>query len=233
MRGGVFLARCFSPGISGDPGHRFGGAGWFIDGDAKEENCPNGNEGEVIIAVMESLTMDNFREIPAGGKPFKRIYVALMLWFVGRAIQAAARVDEAVGEEFAALPDGFTFSLGVLPRGPAMIVGKGEEGQVRYRGWRLAGQRIDLQMKIKNLEGALLMFTFQESTAVATARNRLIVDGEVPAACAIVRILDRVEVYLLPKIIAKLAVKRYPDWPWEEKVGNRIRIYAGAILGFR
>jgi len=182
---------------------------------------------------MESLTMESFREIPAGGKPVKRIYVALMLWFVGRAIQAAARVDQAVREEFAALPDEFTFSLGVLPRGPAMIVGKDEEGRVRYRGWRPAGQRIDLRMKIKNLEGALLMFTFQESTAVATARNRLIVDGEVPAACAIVRILDRVEVYLLPKIIAKLAVKRYPDWPWEEKIGNRIRIYAGAILGCR
>jgi len=42
---------------------------------------------------MESLTMERFREIPAGGKPVKRIYVALMLWFVRRAIQAAAPVD--------------------------------------------------------------------------------------------------------------------------------------------
>lgn len=176
--------------------------------------------------------MESFREIPAGGKPVKRAYVALMLWFVGRAIQAAARVDEAVGEEFAALPEGFAFSLEVLPGGPAMIVGKDEDGRVRYRGWRPAGRRLDLRMKIKNLEGALLMFTFQESTATATARDRLIVDGEVPAARAVVRILDRVEVYLLPKIVAKLAVKRYPDWPWQEKIANRLRIYAGAILGF-
>jgi len=29
------------------------------------------------------------------------------------------------------------------------------------------------------------MFTFQESTAVANARVRMIVDGEVPPACAI------------------------------------------------
>ncbi len=27
------------------------------------------------------------------------------------------------------------------------------------------------------------MFTFRESTAAATARNRLIVDGDIPAAC--------------------------------------------------
>ena len=112
-----------------------------------------------------------------------------------------------------------------------MIVGKNDQGLVRYLGWNPEGQKIDLKMKVKNLEGAILMFTFQESTALATARNRLIVDGEVPAACAIVRVLDIVEVYLLPKLIAKLAVKRYPNWFFGEKIWNRIRIYAGAVLG--
>ena len=175
--------------------------------------------------------MNNFREITPGNKPLKRAYVALMLWFVGRAIEAAARVDGAVKAEFGGLPPEFTFSLGVMPQGPTMIVGKDDQGMVKYLGWNPEGQKIDLKMKVKNLEGAILMFTFQESTAVATARNRLIVDGEVPAACAIVRVLDIVEVYLLPKLIAKLAVKRYPDWPCGEKILNRIRIYAGAILG--
>jgi hypothetical protein len=175
--------------------------------------------------------MNNFREIRSGKKPLKQAYVALMLWFVGRAIAAAARVDEAVKAEFDGLPPGFTFSLGVMPQGPTMIVGKDAQGFVKYRGWEREGKKIDLQLKIRNLEGAILMFTFQESTAMATARNRLIVDGEVPAACAIVRVLDIVEVYLLPKLIAKLAVKRYPAWPLGEKILNRIRIYAGAVLG--
>jgi len=40
--------------------------------------------------------MDDFKEITSGNKPFKRAYVAIMLWFVGRAIQAAARVDKDV-----------------------------------------------------------------------------------------------------------------------------------------
>jgi len=139
----------------------------------------------------------------SGSKPVKRAYVALMLWFVGRAIEAAARVDEAVKAEFDGLSPEFSFSLGVMPQGPTMIVGKDAQGLVKYRGWNPEGEKIDLKMKIKNLEGAILMFTFQESTAVATARNRLIVDGEVSAACAVVRVLDIVEVYLLPKLIAK------------------------------
>ncbi|MEA2015051.1 MAG: hypothetical protein U9N38_07115, partial [Thermodesulfobacteriota bacterium] len=70
--------------------------------------------------------MDDFKEITSGKKSFKKAYIAVMLWFVGRAIQAAARVDKDVKEEFKKLPDGFTFCLGVLPAGPYMIVGKNE-----------------------------------------------------------------------------------------------------------
>jgi hypothetical protein len=176
--------------------------------------------------------MNDFKEIAAGHKPFKQAYVAVMLWFVGRAIQAAAVVDDAVKEEFAALPNGFTFSLGVMPSGPLMIVNKNAQGRVRYLGWNPEGRHFDLQLRIKNLEAAILMFTFQESTALATARFRLIVDGEVPPACAVVRILDVVEVYLLPKLIAKLAVKRYPAWPPLRKWIGRGRIYVRAVLGY-
>jgi len=66
--------------------------------------------------------MADYREVATGRKPFKRAYVAVMLWFVGRAIQAAARVDKVVKEEFEVLPEEFTFSLSVEPNGPHMIV---------------------------------------------------------------------------------------------------------------
>lgn len=176
--------------------------------------------------------MENFREIKAGKKSLKKDYVSIMLWFVGKAIQAASAVDEDVKKEFAALPDYFTFSLGVMPDGPHMVVGKTRKGIVQYIGWDVEGRKIDLKMKIKNIEAAMLMFTFQESTAIATARNRLIVDGEVPHACSVVRILDIVEVYLLPKIIAKLAVKRYPVWSPGRKYAGRVMVYIRTILGF-
>jgi len=154
-----------------------------------------------------------------------------MMWFMGRAIQAAASVDRDVRKEFAELQDRFTFDLCVMPDGPHMIVGKDRKGYVRYMGWDPEGKKINLKMKIKNLEAAILMFTFQESTALATARNRLVVDGEVPHACAAVRILDIVEVYLLPKIIAQLAVKRYPLWSPGRKYVGRVFVYLRTVLG--
>jgi hypothetical protein len=176
--------------------------------------------------------MKDFREVRAGKKSLKKDYVAIMLWFVGRAIQAASAVDKDVKKEFQELPDRFTFSLGVMPDGPHMIVGKTRKGIVQYMGWDPEGKDIDLKMKIKNLEAAILLFTFQESTAVSSARNRLIVDGEVPHACAVVRILDMVEVYLLPKIIAKLAVKRYPVWSPGRKYLGRVLVYIRTVFGF-
>ena len=175
--------------------------------------------------------MPDFKEIETGGKPVKRAYVAVMLWFVGRAIQAAARVDEAVRREFDELPEGFTFALGVMPAGPYMIVGKDEEGRVRYKGWKTAGQKIDLDLRIKSLEAAILLFTFQEGNAVAAARDRLVVDGDVPAACAAIRILEIAEVYLLFKPIARLAVKRYPRWLLSRLLAGRLLIYTRAVLG--
>ncbi len=177
-------------------------------------------------------TASGFRIIAPGKKPLKRLYLAIMLWFVGRAIQAASRVDAGVREEFGAIPNGYKFSLGVLPDGPCMIIGKDETGKIRYLGSHPEGINVDLKIGIKNLEAAILLFTFQESTATAVARDRLIVDGDIPQACAAVRILNMVEVFLLPGIIARLAVKRYPDWsPYRKHLG-RFLIYIRTVTGF-
>jgi hypothetical protein len=111
-----------------------------------------------------------------------------------------------------------------------MIVGKNKDGNVKYMGGNPEGKQIDLRIQIKNLEAALLLFTFQESTCVSICRDRLIVDGDLHTACALVRILNIVEIYLLPKIIAKLAVKRYRS-PHFKHI-NRIQIYLRAILGY-
>jgi aldehyde:ferredoxin oxidoreductase len=178
------------------------------------------------------MDLSGYREVSPGGKPIKRAYIAIMLWFVGRAIQAASRVDKAVKREFDDLPEGFAFRLGVMPSGPYMVVGKEPGGRVKYLGGDAGDRAIDLDMKIKNLEAAVLMFTFQEATAQATCRNRLIVDGEVPPACGIVRVLDMVEIFLLPKLVARLAVKRYPKWSLIRKFVGRTRIYMRAVLGY-
>lgn len=175
--------------------------------------------------------MEIVQEVHTGKKPFLRTYVGIFLWFTGRAIQAAAKVDKQVQKEFDNLPDDFTFSLGCLPAGPWMVIGK-EKGAVKYLGSNPGGRHLHVRLAIKNVDAAFLILSFQESTALATTRNRLITDGEVPYALAIIRILDIVEVYLLPKLIASLAVKRYPAW-WSlgRKLGGRIGVYTRTLLG--
>ena len=176
--------------------------------------------------------LKDFKMILPTGKPIKRLYLATMLWFVGRAVQAAARVDKQVRRTFDDIPDGFTFALTVAPDGPAMVIGKDRNGKVKYLGSDTTKRFIDLRLTIKNMEAAMLLFTFQEPTVLAVARDRMIVDGDIPAACAVVRILDMVEVFLLPKILASLAVRRYPQWSFVRKTMGRVLIYLRAVVGF-
>ena len=173
-----------------------------------------------------------YREITPGRSYLKRTYMIVNLWFMGRAIQAASRVDDRVRSEFRTLPDGFTFALGVMPTGPHLIVQKTGTDAARYIGRRIDAQPVDLKMEFKHLEAGILTFTFRENTPVAAARDRLIVDGEVAYACPVVRILDIVQIYLLPKVIARLAVKRYPRWPLGRKLINRSRIYWRSVIGY-
>jgi hypothetical protein len=112
-----------------------------------------------------------------------------------------------------------------------MVVGKDRNGKVRYLGADTQSRLIDMRMTIKNIEAAMLLFTFQEATALAVARDRLVVDGDIPAACTVVRVLDAVEVFLLPKILASLAVRRYPQWPFFRKITGRALIYLRAVTG--
>jgi hypothetical protein len=178
------------------------------------------------------MNSDSYPQIGPGKKYIKRLYVAIMLWIVGRAIQAAGRIDRDVKKEFSELPEGFCFSLGVLPDGPFMIVERDDRGRPRYLGWKKTRKKLPLEMKIKNLEAAIKVFTFQEGTTVAFARDRFIVEGDIIFGLAVMRVLNIVEVYLLPKIITKLAVKRYPKWsefsPVRKHV-NRILIYIRAF----
>ncbi|ACN13327.1 conserved hypothetical protein [Desulforapulum autotrophicum HRM2] len=175
--------------------------------------------------------MEDFVEIKPGGAPLKRIYLNLMLWFVGRAVQAASKVDPAVRQEFDSMPMGFIFSLGAFPSGPWMVVEKDANGRVKYLGQRVKDRNIDLRMTLKSMDALLLLFTFQESTPVSNARNRLFVEGEVPHACTVVRILDMVQVYLLPKFIAKRAIKRYPRWSLKRHTLDRIQVNIRTLIG--
>lgn len=162
------------------------------------------------------------------------MYIAIMLWVVGRAIQVGARVDPDIKKEFADLPDDFAFYLGIYPDGPYMVVGKNEKGKVKFLGMNPSGINLSLRLNIKTMEAAMLVFSFQEGTCLAFARERFVADGELPQALGIVRVLNRVETLLLPKFIAKFAVKRYPKWSELNPVRKyltRIAVYLGIVTG--
>jgi hypothetical protein len=162
----------------------------------------------------------------------RKAYIFTMLLVVGRAIEAAAKLDSTVKDIFSQLPEGFCFCLGVGPKGPWLVARKDKKGCLRYLGWQKRAAKAHLSLTIKNVSSAMRVFTFQESTAQAFSYDRFQVEGSLPQALAFMRALDRVEVYLLPKIIAKLAVKRYPDsseLPVLKKHLNRILIYLMAF----
>lgn len=173
-----------------------------------------------------------FTEIKPGTQLLKLLYLKFMLWFFGRAIQAAARVDEGVRSEFAAMPENYTFCLGAFPTGPYMVVRKDENNRVKYLGSSIKHGNIDLQLMFKSLQHLFLAFTFQESTPVANARDRLFVNGDIPQACAVVRIMDMIQVFLLPKFLAKLAIKRYPVWPLKRHSIVRALVYIRTTIAF-
>lgn len=192
-----------------------------------------------VFPVNFKLIMERFpmttnltnRGVAPGKKAFKKIYVAVLMFFVGRALAAASKVDSGMKKELAELPDQFSFKLQVLPAGPSLTVGKNEQSRFKHYVRSIPEDKIDVRIMIKHLDAAFLLFTFQESTARSFASDRMIVKGDLTQAISVVRCLNIVEVYLLPKFIARLAVKRYPDWPFFRKVWRRSLIYTRTVLG--
>ncbi len=164
-----------------------------------------------------------------GRKIGKRFYLRTLLWFLGRSIQSAAAIDPMIRQEFLALPDQFTFSLTIHPHGPTMVVGKNTDGSVTYFGHAREDHAIDVTLSIHDIEAAMLLLTFREGTAVSAARDRISIYGSIVHGCSIVRVLDRVEILLLPAFLARRAVKRYLSPP--KKHSMRIKLYIHSILG--
>lgn len=176
--------------------------------------------------------MNRYPELRPGKDRLKRIYITILLWIVGRAIQAAASFIPEIKKEFEEAGDPFALCLEVLAHGPSMMLVKTEKGKIRYVGSKKKDISTTIDLKVKSMDTAFKIFTFQESTATAMARERFIVDGDLPQAMAFVRVLNTIEVLLLPRIIAALAVKRYPGWgemnplsKWKNRLVVYLRVF--------
>lgn len=158
----------------------------------------------------------------------KRAYISVMMYILGRAFQAITEQDAVAREEVKTFPTGFTFAMLVWPNGPGMAVRKVEAGHFEYA--RLpAGEKASLAIYIKHPQHAFRMLSFQEGTARAFANDRMVVDGELSLAIRAVRVLNRLEAFILPKFIARLAIKEYPGITFGQKLVRGGAIYLSVV----
>lgn len=155
----------------------------------------------------------------------KKTYVALMMEVIGRSLEAASQVDPVIQNEIKRLPEEFSFEMMALPDGPRFCMRKVNGCNFKYIGRKPDGP-LDASMKFKHVALAFLVLSFQESTSRAYANDRLLVDGEVSDVMKLIRCLNRMEVMILPKLIAERAVKRYPNVNVLNKLTTGGKIYA-------
>ena len=151
-------------------------------------------------------------------------YVKLMMDVIGRGLVMASQVDDEIKHEVSRFPVGFSLSMKVFPNGPSFIAKVNQKHQLELV--KAVDGRPDLTITFKHLHHAFLLFSFQESTAQAFANDRMIADGDVSYAIRLVRCLNKMEALILPKLVAELAVKEYPqELSLKEKLSGAANIY--------
>lgn len=159
----------------------------------------------------------------------KRLYIRFMLAFMGHALAKASLSDPIISKEMASLPADFGFTMRVIPAGPALYMQK-INGHLKPLSGTTSKPQVDIQFK--HLEHAFIALTFQEGTAEAFTRERLIVDGDITATMRLVRCLERLEAMILPKRICLRVMRNYPSLSLGKKLTGACRIYLGVLGGF-
>jgi hypothetical protein len=162
----------------------------------------------------------------------RRFYVEVMFQVMGRALQAVSEVDSTVQAEARVLPEGFLFEMMVMPNGSKLIVEHIGNGRFQYHDGE-APRPVDLSIQFKHVAHAFLVLSFQEKTSVAFANDRMLVDGDISYAVRMTRVLNRLEAFILPKLVAQRAVKEYPSsLHLPEKLLSAARIYLKVATHF-
>ncbi len=160
----------------------------------------------------------------------ERAYVSLMMGVVGRGLVSTSHSDVEVRRELSVFPAGYTIQMMVMPAGPAFTTEVQADGTLKLlKGFQ---GKPDLCVRFKHMAHAFLVLSFQEGTARAFANDRIYVDGEVSHAIRLVRCLSRMEVLILPKLVAERAVKRYPAINMGDKINLAVRIYGRVATNF-
>ncbi|OUS24210.1 hypothetical protein A9Q99_25045 [Gammaproteobacteria bacterium 45_16_T64] len=156
-------------------------------------------------------------------------YLNTMMGVIARSLCAMSKVDDHLQYELSVVPDNFVLQMKVLPNVAGFAVKKNSDGHLEYLG-KEPGEKADVTISIKHPELAYLVFSFQENTAEAFARNRTIIEGDLAMAMRLIRCINWLEVFILPKAAAEKALKRYPDISFKEKSRTASKIYGRLAL---
>lgn len=161
----------------------------------------------------------------------QKAYVLLLMDVIARGLVSASHNDAEFQKEVQGFAVGTTIQMLVMPNVAQFTLEVLENG--RFKIIKQLDKKADLIIKFKHVSLAFLVFSFQESTTESFARDRMVADGDIVDAVRMVRCLNRLEVIILPKLIAQLAVKQYPtDLSIKEKLTVATKVYAGVAKSF-
>lgn len=164
-----------------------------------------------------------------GRKRIKYLITKLMFFILAQTIQSASRFDPLIKEELKSWPEDFKVLMKVKENGPSLSV-VNEKGMLKRK--RVNETEADILISVKNIEFAFRMITMRAGTIQAFMENRSTYFGDVPMALSLIRILNVVQFYLLPRLIAGRVIKRLPKIKWPRRYYGRIRLYLiGIPLG--
>lgn len=154
----------------------------------------------------------------------EQAYVKLMLDVIGRGLAMASQVDDEIKQDVAKFPVGFIVSMAVFNSDAAFIAQVNPQHHLELIDH--VPTKPDLTITFKHIHHAFLVFSFQESTAQAFANDRMIADGDLGHAIRLVRCLNKMEALILPKLVAEMAIKEYPQQlSLKEKLTGAANIY--------
>lgn len=130
--------------------------------------------------------------------------------------------DSTIQSEIDALPEEYTFSLGILPYGDYVYILK-RNGKLYvnkdYNG------TVDLSIAFKNAKSATRVMLARSSIAESYCRHDLLVSGDIAEAMGLVRVINRAEKYLFPHFMTKRFL------PKIKKEYNSFALYCRALFG--
>jgi len=157
------------------------------------------------------------------GKAGKRALAGIVMGLLGKGIRYGYKCDDRIRADLDGIGDEFTIKLMVNPVGPAMLFGK-KDGVVFSHKCEIDAVA-DITLAFKGIDGAFKMFTGQMGLSAGYAQHRFTVKGDLYKVLSIVRIMNIVEAYLFPKMLAKTLMNPVP-----KRQVNMLRFYGGTLF---